>query len=309
MKNINDEIINKYQVRKSGKQKEEFREYIKTRANNYGYENVIIESGGKIIKSNNIIIGNPETAKMIFTAHYDTCALSPFPNFMFPTNPVMFIISQLLIFGLFLFIGFWAMVIAMLISPGTELAALYIVILGLCFQIMFGYRNKHTANDNTSGVIALLKIMEQMPEKERDKVCFVFFDNEEKGMFGSRLFRRDHKEFINNKLLVNFDCVGDGNNILFAARKEAMKDDFYSYLKEYDKKKNYGKKIIVEKIHKLLFPSDQVLFEKSIAVCGLKKTKIIGLHAGRIHTKRDKICQENNILCISDIIIGYSNSH
>jgi hypothetical protein len=34
----------------------------------------------------NIVIGNPDTAKVLYTAHYDTCARLPFPNFITPKN-------------------------------------------------------------------------------------------------------------------------------------------------------------------------------------------------------------------------------
>ena len=32
------------------------------------------------------VLGDPETAKVVFSAHYDTCARLPFPNFIAPKN-------------------------------------------------------------------------------------------------------------------------------------------------------------------------------------------------------------------------------
>ena len=64
----------------------------------------------------------------------------------------------------------------------------------LMYHVMFGYRNKHTANDNTSGVVAITKILENLPEEHRSKVCVVYFDNEEKGLFGSSFFAKKHKK-------------------------------------------------------------------------------------------------------------------
>jgi len=53
---------------------------------------------------------------------------------------------------------------------------------------MIGYRNKHTANDNTSGIITITRILEELSPEDRKKVCAVYFDNEEKGLFGSSFF-------------------------------------------------------------------------------------------------------------------------
>ena len=38
----------------------------------------------KIKSSTNIIIGDMDKADIIYTAHYDTCAMLPFPNMIIP---------------------------------------------------------------------------------------------------------------------------------------------------------------------------------------------------------------------------------
>ena len=85
------EILEKYQIRKSNKQKTDFIIYLTNRLKDVGYsdEDIHIEKGWKwIFKTRNVVVGNPETAKVIFGAHYDTCAISPLPNMMFPMNMV-----------------------------------------------------------------------------------------------------------------------------------------------------------------------------------------------------------------------------
>ena len=86
------------------------------------------------------------------------------------------------------------------------------------FLLMAGPANRHTANDNTSGVTTLLDIMTALPTEARESVAFVFFDLEEMGLFGSAGFANQHKQIAKNTLLVNFDCVSDGDTILFALR-------------------------------------------------------------------------------------------
>ena len=69
-------IFEKHQVRKTKKQKTEFINYVENFARENGYQ-VTTEKGS--YGSRNIVVGNPESAKVIFGAHYDTCPLLPFP--------------------------------------------------------------------------------------------------------------------------------------------------------------------------------------------------------------------------------------
>lgn len=102
-----------------------------------------------------------------------------------------------------------------------------IALIVLMIQLMFGFRNKHTANDNTSGIITLTHILENLPEEQRKKVCVIYFDNEEKGLFGSAFFYKKHRKQIKDKMLINFDCVGDGENIVTMADRRCRKDAEY----------------------------------------------------------------------------------
>ena len=97
------EIFEKYQVRKTKKQKTAFIEYIKQTAECYGYD-VKVENGAFGVR--NIIVGDPDTAKVLYTAHYDTCARLPFPNFITPKNFLVYLLYQLLIVGVFVAVTF-----------------------------------------------------------------------------------------------------------------------------------------------------------------------------------------------------------
>ena len=91
MTEITKTVLEKYQVRKSNSQKADFREFIRQKAEERGYA---FSVEGARFGAKNIIIGNPENAKVIFTAHYDTCARLPFPNFITPKNILLYIIFQ-----------------------------------------------------------------------------------------------------------------------------------------------------------------------------------------------------------------------
>ena len=301
-------ILEDYQVRKSNKQKTKFISYLKERLKNSDYsdDDIKIEKAGKwIFKSRNIIVGNPETSDIIVTAHYDTCAVSPVPNLIFPTNIVMYLLFQLLLTFLIFFTA-WVVSIPFILffeNPLVYSSIFSIVVILLLNQMMFGYPNKHNANDNTSGVIALINILENLPKEKRNRICVVFFDNEEKGLFGSSFFEAKHR-IKKSKLLINLDCIGDGNHILMMPKKQAKQDKMFIRLNELmeNEAPKYNMVYKMKIAKPLMFPSDQAHFNKGVGICTLKKS-IIGLYAGRIHTPFDNICEKRNIDCISNTII------
>lgn len=304
---MQEEILEKYQIRKSNKQKTEFIEYIKERLSRSGYDpekDITVETKGiGLLKSRNIVVGNPKEAEIVVTAHYDTCAVLPFPNFMAPTNPVLFWVFQLLVF---FFLAYLAAIVVLVFTFLTNNyfeggnVFLFVLVL-LAFHTMFGYRNKHTANDNTSGVIAVTKLLEELPKEHRNKVCVVYFDNEEKGLFGSSFFAKKHKKSMKNKMLINLDCVGDGDNIVSMAKRAARKDPKYSLFVEAlsEEAKTYDGRYHCKKMKFMMFPSDQANFDNAIGICALRKS-IFGMYCGRIHTPFDTICREDNINCLVD---------
>ena len=85
-------IFEKHQIRKSRKQKTAFIDYVQSTAAKLGYESRT-EKG--YLGARNIVVGNPDTAKVVYTAHYDTCAVMPFPNFITPKCIWLFLLYQI----------------------------------------------------------------------------------------------------------------------------------------------------------------------------------------------------------------------
>ena len=259
-----------------------------------------------MFKSRNIVVGNPAEAEVLFGGHYDTCAWMPFPNFMAPTNPVLFWGYQILLTIMILvsaaLIGF----VAGLICGNNGAVAYFAFLIALIvfmIQMMFGFRNKHTANDNTSGIITLTHILEALPTEQRNKVCVIYFDNEEKGLFGSSFFYKKHRKQIKNKMLINFDCVGDGSNIVTMADRKSRKDAKYQMFTDTLKQEEaaFDVKYLCRKMKFMMFPSDQMNFKKGIGVCSLKKSPI-GYYVARIHTYFDTKCREENIAYLTKVM-------
>ncbi len=303
MTEVSQYIYDTYHVRKSKKQKKEFADYICRFAEENGYS-AKVEKGS--FGSRNIVIGAPDRAKAVYTAHYDTCARLPFPNFITPKNFFIYLLYQLLITALLLAIlfaaafgcGFLTGLIGTAMALSEEaISTITSLTLLICYFVLFyilmnGPANKHTANDNTSGVITLVEIMQALPADKRGEIAFVFFDLEEMGLFGSSGFASKHKKEMKDKLLLNFDCVSDGDTILFAVKHGAKK--YIPALEKSFVPDDYFKVDIASK--GVFYPSDQANFKAGVGVASLKYSKKLRtLYMDKIHTKHDTVFSEANI--------------
>lgn len=307
---MQDEILQKYEIRKSNKEKTSFIEYMKNRLEYCGYDVNIEEKGFGLFKSRNIVIGDPEKAKVIIGAHYDTCALLPFPNLMTPTCTWAFWGYQVVLSFMLLGVsGVISFIIGLLTKSYMVASTVNLItLLLMAIQIMFGFANKHTANDNTSGIITLTHILETLSKEDREKICVVYFDNEEKGLFGSSFFAHKHKKVLKNKLMINFDCVGDGDHIISVANKKCRDHNTYKKFVEALKTEtgnNTKVTYLEEKLKFMLFPSDQMKFKNGVGVCALHKGKLC-YYAARIHTWKDTICDEENINFLTGAMTNFS---
>lgn len=301
MRKTTAEILGNHQVRKTKKQKSAFIEYLSTRIGEMGYP-FRIEHGPLGVR--NIVVGDLSRARVVYTAHYDTAPRLPMPNFITPRSILIYLLYQLLlttvIYGAAVLIGSLLSTVigtvALLAFPDMDVAILvstvmFSTVIVVCLLIMFGPANKHTANDNTSGVTTLINIMTDLPPELRNSTAFVFFDQEEIGLVGSKSFSKKHRAAMHGKLVVNFDCVSDGENILFAVGRGAT--SYADLLRESFTPD--GKYSVDVATRGVFYPSDQACFKCGVGVAALKKTVGGILYMNRIHTSRDVIYNEENI--------------
>ncbi len=282
-------ILDQYQIRKTKAQKSAFISLL-----NEHFSNLYVQQGG-LMKSRNLILGDISTAKIILCAHYDTCARMIAPNFITPKNPLFSILYSLVII---IPMGIIVLLLNILLGLLTNNFYVHYIVsvcvwLSLMFLMLAGPANKNTSNDNTSGVILLCELYQAMTAEEKAKAAVVFFDNEELGLIGSTRFRKAYKKTISEKLVVNFDCVSDGDYLLIAASKTARKrylpaiqDAFIS---------SDLKTMIHARSEQVYYPSDQAGFPSHIAIAALKYNKFLGYYMDRIHTNRDVVFDESNI--------------
>lgn len=316
MKSNIKELLDSYQVRKSYQEKSDFIAWLNEKCTDLDYT-IKIEADGTC---RNLVIGNPKDAKLILTAHYDTQPNAFIHIYTFISNHFTYFLSQI--------ISLWPFVIYYIVAtflasslelfynflfPAKEelvnvldlftyLLFFAVVPLFFCINMMFGIANKHTANDNTSGVATLLSIMEDLSKEDRNKVCFVFFDLEEAGLIGSGKFKAQHKDYIHKKPLINFDCVSDGSTYVFVSKKDFRNNPIMKLIEQ--ETQTLQKPSVFKKALIAPYMSDQIHFKNSVGVVAAKHIPIFGYYLNRIHSYRDKIFQNENIIDLSTMSIN-----
>ena len=302
------DVLHQFPVRKSRKQKQLFREAVLSYGETLGYD-CTVEKGSLGVR--NIVMGNPEHADYLVTAHYDTCARLPFPNLITPCNFWLFMGWQILLTFILILPMLLIGVLFGVISndPGLGVLIGYLIIFAELGLMLFGPANRSNANDNTSGVVGVLEIAATLPQDLREKVCFVLFDLEESGLLGSSAYRSKHKKATNRQLVINLDCVGDGDEILLFPTKKTKKQKARME-KLASKCRDDGTKSIrlVEKGFSF-YPSDQANFPLGLGVAAFCRSKWAGLYLDKIHTGKDKNLDEKNIVMLRNTMISMIRAH
>lgn len=286
------DVLHRFPVRKTIQQKEAFRSAVQEYAKSIGYECTVERRN---LSCQNLLFGDPEKASYLVTAHYDTCARLPFPNFIMPSNGPVFVLCRIVKWLLIALIAVVVSVFsALLLGEWSLIPAAVLSVAATVLLALIGPANKQNANDNTSGVVTLLEIMRTMPENQREKVCFVLFDQEEAGLIGSSFYRSCHRRASETQLVLNLDCLGDGDHIrMFPTNK--LKKDRKRLTSLYKACGYFGKKdVLVHEKGFGVYPSDQLRFPYGVGICALKKCKF-GLYLGKIHTSKDMVLDETNV--------------
>ena len=296
------DVLKHYEVRKSKKQKTAFITAVTAYAASKHYS-CCVEKGS--LGSRNIIIGDPTKAKYLVTAHYDTCAWMPVPNFITPCNILVYLLYQVLITCGILFFAFvlgWG--IAQMIGENTFLPLSMVLLYAILLLMIVGPANPHTANDNTSGVVAVLDIAVSLPLYMKEHVAFVLFDLEEAGLIGSASYRAKHKKQTQNQVILNLDCVGDGDEILFFPTPNLRKDQIACKNLHFLAGRWGRKSIKIKEKGFAFYPSDQVNFPKGVGIAAFHSVKHIGPYCSNIHTHKDTMLDPTNINILRAALIS-----
>jgi len=305
------EILANYQVRKTVKQKRTFIGWLNTHAQEHGYQ--LKAQPFKKGRARNLIIGNPATAEVILTAHYDTPASAIFPIATIVGSIPMYLLSQLLIFVPVVGV-FWVLQLGIQLLTGDmgrfgrlvpflwfEIPLFVSVMLIIwCLQMMVGFANKKNANDNTSGVSVILTLLEDLSVEQREKVCFVLFDEEEKGLEGAKAFKSQFGDKIKDKPLINFDCVAHGRHLLFVVKKGFKNSRYYDQLVEVA-----GHNALIKGAIHYVYASDQLLFRNSVGVAAVHRIPLVGYYLSRLHSRFDTKFDVGNIEELKRMMVAF----
>ena len=288
LEKIKNTIINNYGVRFFPKQKKRFREFIGDELENLGFQWEVIDG--------NIVVGNVEEADYIITAHYDTPGIMP--------QWMNYIIKY---FGHTRQVSFTILLVAMFFTFSYFRLHIINNILFLWMLFIF-IPNKNNYNDNTSGILTLLNIAYEMSidPKEwylKEKVALVFFNNEEWGLLGSAAMRKYWKKSkisLEEKNIINVDCVGNGDMVMLTHGEEtSLVESLYDVLK------NSSKEIIKYK-YKVIPLSDEYTFKDGniTGVIFCNRTRVPGgYYIPLVHSPKDKVLKLENIYWLTEEIL------
>jgi hypothetical protein len=316
LKETFEKIKSTHMVRRRKKQKENFREYLKTEMKNSEY--TLITNGCK--KNKNMITNNKDF-KVVVMAHYDTPnitlimklgsiieKINIFAKFGFNNR---YIRIGMLAISMFIIMGFPVIIL----KPIKETySSIYLGILCILFAIgliqVKTTPNKNNYNDNTSGVLTLLAVADKLKNsKYKNDVLFIFTDNEERGLKGSEEIAKSKEFDFKNKIIINLDCVGNGDTMITSyINAEDLVNPFISAL-IYKMQKEFNNINIGSHIYKELEDSDYLKFKqgKSISLALMKKTRFNYIFPN-VHTNKDKVINLSFIELISKVIADTINT-
>ena len=157
-----DRILREFPVRRKPSEKEKFRLWLMGTLRELGYDPKLqsretpLQFGGNIV---NVVAGDPEKAKLILVAHFDTGIRSLLPPLYMPTRPLTAFLYAALTPALVL-LGSFVLSFALTFpfnAPYLTLPLFLVLIVTALLYLRFGPSETRNLNDNTSGVVALLE--------------------------------------------------------------------------------------------------------------------------------------------------------
>jgi hypothetical protein len=297
---IREEIDAQFPIRKTTAQKRAFEKWVMAKMREMGYRPYVDGMNRKDkLRHRNIVAGDPQNAELLISAHYDTAATIGVPDLRIPRNFPVYILAQgAVLLGMLL--------ISLLIGTAVGLATksgdwliltFFFAYLALMLLMMFGAANKHNVNDNTSGIAALLETMQRLSPEAREKTAFILFDHQETGSRGAKSYGAQHVEVQTMKLLVDLNCVGDGDTFVISAPKMAKDKTEYAAVRESLEANAMASGVSTQFFGRagVQGAGDYRRFVCGVGVSAYHHSAGVGLITGRIHTSRDTVCRQENL--------------
>lgn len=260
-------ILSEFPERRTKNQKRQFRAAVLSYVRSLGYS-AYVETGA--FRTRNVIIGNPNTADYLITAHYDTCRMLPLKSGLYPCSRV----------GILAFI-LWRLILILIIPSILSAITLYFGIIWVEISVfsaallaeigaMVLFRiNPFAMFRGDSGILTLLNLAEGLQRLHRKKVCFVLFDGKQTGFIGSYSYRKLHPDGFKRQICLDFNDVSAGDQIyLFPGKGMRADPDMKKKLKALSG--YYGKKLMYCPSRGFCV-SDYLLFPYGVGICSADK--------------------------------------
>ncbi len=280
MSRFAERILREYPVRRTAQEKERFRLFLMGALREMGYDpklqsrDTALPLGGQVT---NVVAGDPKTAKLILTAHYDTGIKTILPPLIMPTRPVtgfLYLALTPVLTLLGSLIVSFALTFA-LNAPQWTLPLFLVLLVAAMLYLRFGPSETNNVNDNASGVTTLLETAAALTPRYRGDAAFVFLDGGFAGMSGAKSFRARYPE-AKEKPVVNVCCVARGDELLILTDRQSRWNGelLDAILDSFD---GEGNKTVFLKTDGLTyFPSDNRAFRQCISICGCENLSGFG---------------------------------
>ncbi len=273
-------ILSEYPVRRKTEEKEKFRSYLMGTLEELGYRAKLQTCESRLgfgVRTVNVVAGDPESARVLFVAHYDTPLRPLLPPLIMPTRPVSAFL-YLALTPLCVLLGSLVLSFAVtmpLNAPGLTLPLFLLLLVLSLLYLRFGPSETRNVDDNTSGVVALLETAAALTPRYRGNVAFVFLDGGFGGMRGAKGFRAKYPS-AKEKNVVNLNCVAQGDELLILPSRQNRwnGEALDALLESFDVG---AKKTVFLKTNGLIYyPSDNRAFRYSFTVCACETLKGFG---------------------------------
>ena len=275
-----DRIAREYPLRCKPKEKEAFRLYLMGALREMGYtpklqsRETALKIGGNVT---NVVVGDPETARLVLVAHYDTPLKSLLPPLLMPGRPLTALL-YLALTPLLVMLGSLVASFALtmpLNAPHWTLPLFLMLLLAALLYLRFGPAETRNLNDNTSGVAALLETAAALTPHYRGQVAFAFLDGAFGGMSGAKALRKAYPA-TREKVVVNVNCVAEGAEILvLPSRQNRWNGEALDAILESFENGEHTT-VFLKTDGLIYYPSDNRAFRYSFAICACDKVSGFG---------------------------------
>ena len=275
-----ERILREYPVRRRPEEKEKFRLWLMGTLRELGYQPELqsrqsaLQFGGNVL---NVVAGDPERAKLILVAHYDTAIRSLLPPLYMPTRPLTAFLYLALTPALVL-IGSFVLSFALTFpinAPYLTLPLFLLLLVTALLYLRFGPSERRNLNDNTSGVAALLETAATLTPRYRGEVAFAFLDGGFGGLSGAKGFRARYPS-AKEKTIINLCSVAEGSELLVLPNKNSRWDGALldAILDSFENGEHTT--VFLKTDGLTYFPSDNRAFRYACSICACETVRGFG---------------------------------